>query len=292
MNLRILAPCEIDELVAGEVAALLRDVFAKKKQDWERKVNWLYISNPRGKPWCVSARDASGRLVAHSAMVPSSPLDDDRYKHLPVWFSLNTAVRAGLDRPGLMILMLRALVQAVKESGPCVLLGCANANSTIGFTKLLKYRLLGPLQLRVLPPWCVPDSTVPRALKLDDQSLAWRARQTGATLRIGPRSGVLIRRISHFGMPVDAILTVGLPRSAVDALSGLEAFNDSIGIVPVPRLYGVFGGGDGGGISVPSMLRPSPLNYIFRLSSQNLDEDELETFLRSRRFEFVDFDVV
>jgi hypothetical protein len=87
-------------------------------------------------------------------------------------------------------------------------------------------------------------------------------------------------------MPLDAVLSTGLPGHIVGrlALPRPSAW--------VPRLYAGFGAPVGGGIQVPERLRPSPLEYIVRVLGDAALFEAVAQYLATRRFEFLDFDVV
>jgi len=60
----------------------------------------------------------------------------------------------------------------------------------------------------------------------------------------------------------------------------------------VPRLYAGFGPGIAGGLQVPDRVRPSPLEYIVRVLGDAALVEPVARYLATRRFEFLDFDVV
>jgi hypothetical protein len=59
-----------------------------------------------------------------------------------------------------------------------------------------------------------------------------------------------------------------------------------------PRLYAAFGPPIRGGLTVPERFRPSPLQYIVRLLGETRFAESITQHLATRRFEFLDFDVV
>jgi len=272
-----------------EIAGLLGGVFQRKKA-WLDELRWEYLEHPRSRSWWVNIRDDGGALVAHSALLAVSPLDDPRFDGIPVWFSLNTAVRADATQPGLMIAGIRTLLQKVEAAGPAIVLGVANANSAAGFTRLLKFDSLGPLSLTLLPPWQAPRVTVPRAVRLEAPTLQWRAKRPGTDTYATARGGQALRRIQHLGVPLDGVLTAGAD-PAVLAASGLPS-RPGTSWLPAPRLYASFGARVGGGLAVPDRFKPSPLRYICRSLAKAIDRGTLADYLMVRRFEFIDFDVL
>jgi hypothetical protein len=102
--------------------------------------------------------------------------------------------------------------------------------------------------------------------------------------------GAILRRIHFHGIPIDAVLSVGLPAESVARL-GLPA-SPRAWLPAAPRLYATFPASAPAGFAVPERLRPSPLEYIYRLLADGVDAEALARFLSARRFEFLDFDVV
>jgi hypothetical protein len=285
----IIDPSRATAAQLPEVAALLSSVF-KRKKAWLEELRWEYLEHPRGPSWWVNVRTDGGALVAHSALLAVSPLDGPDFDGIPVWFSLNTAVRPDATQPGLMIAGIRTLLQKVEAAGPAVLLGVANANSAAGFTRLLKFASLGPLSLTLLPPWQPPRVSVPRAVRLEAQTLKWRAGRPGTDTYCGARGGLVMRRIAHLGLPLDGVLTADAP-APVLAEAALASRPRSSWL-PAPRLYASFAAPVGGGLPIPDRLKPSPLHYIFRSLAKGVDQAALAGFLAGRRFEFIDFDVL
>jgi hypothetical protein len=101
-----------------------------------------------------------------------------------------------------------------------------------------------------------------------------------------PVRGSLTVRLHHRGLPLDAVLSTGLPGEVV-ARIGLPR-----PAMWTPRLYASFGPGIGGGVQVPERVRPSPLEYIVRVLGDAALTEPVVRHLATRRFEFLDFDVV
>jgi hypothetical protein len=101
-----------------------------------------------------------------------------------------------------------------------------------------------------------------------------------------PARGAVTVRLRHLGVPLDAVLSTGLPAASVRELGLPRAASWA------PRLYAGFGENVGGGMPVPDRLRPSPLEYIVRVLGDAGLTDAVSRHLATRRFEFLDFDVV
>ena len=273
----------------GSIAALLAAVFPRPRP-WARELEWQYLENPAGRAWIVNACVADGKLLGHYAVLPIPPPDDPRLASLSTYLSLNVAVHPECQTPGIMIALTRSLFQRLQSQGPARVLGVANQNAVAGFTKLLGFRSLGRLSLSIHPPWRLPSAGPPRALKLDPQVLRWRVARPAADTFARRSAGAILRRIGHRGMPLDGVLAVDLPRDSVERLALPERPRAFLPFAP--RLYASFGDRPGGGLAVPERLRPSPLHYIYRLFGAAELEDQVRDLLSSRRFEFLDFDVM
>lgn len=289
MKVRLDPPRQATAEALPEIARLLERAIPRGRP-WAPDVEWHYLRNPAGAAWYVNARGDQGELLAHFAVIPVPALDDPRFDCLRVFFSLNTAVHPDVTVPGLMVATARALCLHLEALHPAVILGVANENSFVGFSQLLGFQPLGRLQLRFFPPCALPRDEPPRALRLDEDVLCWRVARPDTEVFVQPSRGAVLRRIRHRGLPLDAVLTVGLPADALARLT-LPGGPRSI-LRSAPRFYAGFGPMPAGGMPVPECLRPSPLEYIFRPLASSIDRDALGAFLASRRFEFLDFDVV
>ena len=268
-----------------EITALLERVFPRQRP-WAPDLEWQYLRNPLGPARFVNAYDESGALIAHYALLPTPPLAEPPAPFAATYFSLNTAVDPQARVPGLMVVTARALFRALQSEGPTLVLGVANENSYQGFVRMLGFRSLGRLSLTAHLPGTLPDPAAPRALALDPAHLAWRVRRPGVRAYADPARGAVTVRHRHRGVPLDAVLAVGLPHGAVAGL----------GLAPIaawtPRLYAGFGPVTRGGIPLPGRLRPSPLEYIVRVLGDAASLEPVAAHLARRRFEFLDFDVV
>ena len=273
----------------AEIEGLLR-VSLPRPRPWGPDLAWLYLSNPRGPAWFVNARTDAGELVAHHGALRLPPVDHPRYGGLTTYFIVHAIVHPSAPVPGLMVATARSLCQHLGASSPSLVFGVANEKSFAGYTRLAGFHSLGRLALRLHPPFALPSPRVPRALAFDEIYLRWRAGRPETNTYISPARGAVIRRIEHLGLPVDIVLTVGLPREPV---SRQELPRRAHGLWPAaPRLHASFGDASPGGFPVLERIRPSPLHYMFRLMDPQADPDALAAHLATRRFEFYDFDVI
>jgi hypothetical protein len=268
-----------------EIVALLDRVFPRDRA-WAPDLEWQYLRNPAGPARYVNAYAQPGGLIAHYSLLPTPPLAEPPVAFASTYFSLNTAVDPAARVPGLMVATARALFRHLQEDGPALVLGVANENSFQGFVRMLGFRSLGRLSLTFHLPGSLPAIDVPRALAHDPAYLAWRTARPGVAAFGDPVGGALTVRLRHHGVPLDALLTTGLPGDVVKRLALPRP------AVWAPRLYAAFGARVGGGIAVPRRLRPSPLEYIVRVLGDAALAEPVTRHLAARRFEFLDFDVV
>jgi hypothetical protein len=268
-----------------EIVALLERVFPRPRP-WAPDVEWQYLRNPGGPARYVNAYSDSGALIAHYAVAPTPPLADPPVAFQDTYFSLNTAVDPSAQVPGLMVATGRALFRQLQAEGRSIILGVANENSFQGFVRVLGFRALGRLSLSFHPPGTMVRAAAPRALAHDPAHLRWRTDRPGVKAYADLAHGAVTVRLHHLGVPLDAVLSVGLPGESVGQLGLPRAARW------LPRLYAGFGPGAAGGAAVPDRLRPSPLEYIVRVLGDATALESVSAYLAARRFEFLDFDVV
>jgi hypothetical protein len=285
VSLRLSPPLAASAEALPEIVALLERVFPRERP-WAPDVQWQYLGNPAGRARYVNAYAESGALIAHYAVAPTPPLAEPPVAFRGTYFSLNTAVDPTAQVPGLMVATSRALFRELQAEGPTIILGVANEKSFQGFVRVLGFRSLGKLTLSFHPPGTLPKPSASRALAHDPGHLAWRVNRPGIRAYADPTHGSVTARLRHLGVPLDAVLSTGLPRESVRGL-GLPRV-----AAWVPRLYAGFGGNLHGGIPVPDRLRPSPLEYIVRVLGDAGLTETVSRHLSTRRFEFLDFDVV
>ena len=284
MSLR-LAPGVATAEVLPEIVELLTRVFPRDRP-WAPDLEWQYLKNPSGPARYMNAYDQSGALIAHYALLPTLPLLDPPIAVAGTYLSLNVAADPSARVPGLMVATTRALFRQIEAEGPALLLGVTNEKSFHGFVRMLGFRSLGRLLLTVQPPGVLPQTETPRALSTNIRQLTWRTQRPGVRAFAHPGHGALTARLHHFGMPLDAVLSIRLEPELVRQLDlPFPAFY-------TPRLYASFGGPVRRGIRVPDRARPSPLEYVFRFLGDSNHTETIARHLGGRRFEFLDFDVV
>ena len=285
MTLRIAPPALASADALSEIAGLLERV-SPRDRPWEPDLEWQYLRNPSGLARYVNAYDAQGKLIAHYAVLPTPALAEPVVPLAGTYLSLNVVADPTATVPGLMIATTRALYRQLQADGPVLVVGITNENSFQGFVRVLGFQPLGRLSLTAYAPGTWPVVAAPRALADDPPYLAWRTARPGVTAFGGGARGALTVRLHHLGLPLDGILSTGLPVGIVQALSLPHPASW------IPRLYASFGARVGGGLPVPDRFRPSPLEYVFRVFGDASLTPQLRGYLAARRFEFLDFDVV
>ena len=285
MKVRLSPPTAATTAALPEIVALLDRVFPSKRPRGP-DLEWQYLRNPAGLARYVNAYAESGKLVAHYAVLPTPPLAAPPVAVTGTYFSLNTAVDPAAGVPGLMVATARALFRGLQEEGPALVLGVANENSYAGFVRMLGFRSLGPLSLTFHAPGTLPAAGAPRALAPDSAHIAWRTCRPGTSFFANLEQGALTVRFGYRGIPIDVVLSTGLPKDVVRPLQLPRP------AAWTPRLYAAFGFPVRGGFAVPERFRPSPLQYIVRLLGDATSTESVVRHLASRRFEFLDFDVV
>jgi hypothetical protein len=285
MSLRLGTPAVASPEALPEIVALLERVFPRDRP-WAPDLEWQYLRNPWGPARFINAYADSGILIAHYGLLPAPPLADPPMALARTYLSLNVAADPSATVPGLMVATTRALYRNLQQDGPALVAGITNENSALGFVRVLGFRSLGRLSLTLHLPGRWPAVEAPRALATSEAHLAWRTSRPGVMAYGDPGAGALTVRLHHRGVPLDAVLSSGLTGNAVAALALPRPSR------LVPRLYAAFGAPVRGGWAVPEGLRPSPLEYVFRVFGDASLTGALEGYLRARRFEFLDFDVV
>ena len=287
---------------------LLREVFpddAKfRTSDYLR---WLYLKSPSGEVIDANVDDANGRL-GHYAVVPQRWRV--RGTITSVALSLNTAVSERARGQGLFTRLAEETYGTAAGRGVQFVVGVANANSTPGFAGKLKFRLLGPLDVRVFPGWSFRRVSRVSVEQLDEfaslietsnsatslsstqrdwtiDELRWRLSNPDADYRISIVNGSLVVSATSkvAGLRVSVILKV-FPRVGKRPV-GLGSIARSIARSD-GSLGAIYAGSNSGvrigGFRLPMRFRPSPLNFIVR------DLTGADRELRTDVFEFLDFD--
>jgi GNAT superfamily N-acetyltransferase len=267
------------------IANLLGEVFDPERA-WGEELAWQYLQNPSGKAIYTNAYDQDGGLVAHYAVIPTSPFADPKFSNIQTYLSLNTAVHPKAQGKGLFKKTAHAVYDHLTSLGDHVVLGVANENSVHGFISSLGFHLLGQLKVEAYAPGLSPRIEAPRLLAPSPDGVRWRLSRPSGGYRVSTSGQVVCTR--HFkGLPVHCILTAG----GVDISLGHAASYGRLARLSRPAIYATYGPTTRFAWLVPETLRPSPFHLICRprLEGPALP---LLNHIQTCRFELFDFDVV
>ena len=227
--------------------------------------------------------------------------------------SLNTAVSSRSRGKGVFRTLGRKVVAEALDSGYTALVGVANSKSSHGMVKSLGFDLVGPLTVLVLPPtaprrsrsfevgtagemsgWlqemgrsALPESGARRAW--DDDELSWRLADPAHDYSVlfSDDAMAVVHATSYLGVRIAVILKVFVGGSAARIDIAPLATAACFALRAPLALYG---GRNPrlrlSGISVPTRIRPSPLNLIVKCLVDELDPASVVP----SSFEFWDFD--
>ena len=245
-------------------------------------LDWLYRCNPDGEVVGFDAKDGD-RLAAHYVCIPGRAQVGD--EEVRVLLSLNTATDPDYQGQGLFTKLAELTYAAGVAQEYDSVYGVANANSTPGFIRKLKFQLVGPLSARVgvgsLGINFSRKITLQFRRVWSKQALAWRCAcpENPVIIRTGHDRTTLLAPALFGGACVAAAELYGVA-PVVTASGFASPLHLFIGCVPPqwrrPALYA----------DIPDRFRPSPLNLIYRsLSGRVSTIDRDEVFLS-----FLDFD--
>jgi GNAT superfamily N-acetyltransferase len=271
-------------------------------------LDWEYDS-PSGRVIERNRDDEAGRL-GHYAVLPQRWQRDGVVE--PWALSLNTAVSERARGQGLFTTLADETYELARtERGVRTIVGVANANSTPGFVGRLRFSLVGPLDVAVLP-WrpsiaarAIDRITVEQLLAdplvqnpvyrpgaftrvWDAAELAWRLASPGASYSVFRAPGALaITCASSFAkVPVAVLLKVIVAGDDVVDLGPIVAAACTHHRAPAALHAGSNPDLRFRGMPLPDRFRPSPLNLIVR----SLDPDRPSESVIPSTFEFLEFD--
>jgi GNAT superfamily N-acetyltransferase len=281
-------PVRTDAGTLRECSQLFKICFPGAKHLDEAYLRWLYCDNPEGTVVGFHGMD-SDRLCAHYACIPA---------RVEIWgrpqralLSLNTATHPAYQGRGLFTTLAERVYEFAAREGYGCVYGIANANSTPGFLRKLRFTRVGPLDARIGVGRI--SRTSKNARECESGDLTFRRLWSPEVLRwrfANPRNPIVARTddkgwvlasASAHRLGIRAYAEVppvaGLTISAGCEQFGLRLF---LGTLPAwERMSATY-------VSVPKALRPSPLTLIFR----NLGGESRAPVMESVRFSFLDFD--
>ncbi len=252
-------------------SALLSLVFPDTKKYTPKFLNWQYNLNPNGK---VLGYDAflNNELAGHYVTIPVQYIFNGVL--LKGLLSLNTAIHPHHQGKGLFTQLAQKTYAHASELGYEFVIGVANQNSTPGFLNKLQFKLISPLAVEVfmgkpqLKP--VPENFMKSVW--DIESAKWRLKNPAAGYI---KNNLCITTKTHISL-IHAVMSV---RKEIfsDGLDEHTSFlKMTIGLNNKNKFK----------INLPSVLKPSPLNLIFK----PLNNFKAEINSSNLFFELIDFD--
>jgi GNAT superfamily N-acetyltransferase len=245
----------------------------------EASLIWLYIRNPEGMAIGFDAFD-DGQLAAHYVCIPTTITGTTG--PVKALLSLNTATAPQYQGKGLFTQLARSTFDFAKQKGFVCVYGVANQNSTTGFVQKLGFDLVAPLEARIgigriQPP--KPNSSFQFQRSWNTAALNWRCANPANPIRTWQHASSSVF-LANTGYPliaayderwetVFATIPLGTHQLKLKLILGL--FPQGI-----PSTY----------FRIPNILKPSPLNFIFK----SLDPAVTTPEHPAVHFTFLDFD--
>lgn len=265
---------ETGDKAIQEVTDLLNLCFPKSTNiETFDYVKWEYDQNPAGK--IVGFNAYMGNVLAAHYVAQPIYMNIEGKKTLGL-LSLNTATHPEHRGKRLFTILAEHTYQYAAENGYKFVIGVANANSTHGFIKHLKFKLVGPLTFKV-----GVGSNIYQKQKYtfkrywDNELLHWRLKNPSykyyknGDIVVSPIKPGFKKLVYHDG---DNLVSLS-------KLHG-RPFNLYIGF-GADLKKGIYSG-------IPKFIKHSPFNLIFRdLTDGTLPEVTKDNIL----FELIDFDV-
>lgn len=279
-------PVRCDDTAYSEYTDLFAACFPAAHKYNRSYLDWLYRGNPDGQVVGFDARDGD-RLAAHYVCIPARAQVGDQ--EVRVLLSLNTATHPGYQGKGLFTQLAERTYAAGAAAGYDCVYGVANANSTPGFMRKLKFQLVGPLQARVGAGTLGIDfgrlDGVQFRRSWSANALAWRCSSPINPVTMSKKDGQnTFLTPALFGSTVLATAEIDEASIADALVETTGSFNSPfrlfIGMIPpIAQRRSLY-------IDIPHALRPSPLNFIYRSLSERVTALESNTVF----FNFLDFD--
>lgn len=255
-------------------AQLLHAVFRTSSIYTQDYLHWQYFQNPDGDAIGFDAY-AGGDLAAHYVVIPFMAHVCGRLEKGAL--SLNTATHSAHQGRGLFIRLAEATYAAARVSGCKFIVGIANANSTPGFLRKLKFQLVSPLEAHVGvgAVRLVGERQVEFRRYWSDAAKQWRLAN--------PSRRYFTRHRRLYSTTTSPLIKMQLTTSPwgaeVPISSPFSPLSAWIGLNPEATWRGI-------SLPIPKRWRPSPLNFIFR----DLTDESRQLAPSSVVVDAVDFD--
>lgn len=265
---------KVDETSLQEILELMRLAFEGHAEKFNLEyMRWQYADNPVGKIVGFNAY-MGDVLAAHYVTMPIY-MNIEGKKTLGV-LSLNTATHPVHRGKRLFTILAEKTYEYAAENGYKFVIGVANAQSTHGFLKHLKFKLIGPLTFKVgMGQNLYQRANYTYTRYWDKEIMDWRLKNPS---------------MEYFknGDMIVSPIKPGFKKLV---------YHDKDGLVSLKKLYGRpfnlyigYGAELSKGVycGVPKFVEHSPFNLIFRdLTNGTLPEVTKDNIL----FELIDFDV-
>jgi hypothetical protein len=266
---------EVSEEKIKAYSRLLSQVFPETRKFTPLYIDWQYKQNPVGT---VVGCDAffEGKLVAHYVTIPVVyNIEGKKTKGL---LSLNTATHVSHQGKGLFTKLANKTYENGAKEGYEFVIGVANQNSTPGFLNKLGFELVSPLEVKIgvgeLEIWSSSNYLI--QADWTKESLQWRL--SNPTTSYFTNGNTIVAETGKFGI-LAQIHSYANGSKAVPLKKKNSPVKIWMGMAQAKTYRGVF-------IDLPSKLKPSPLNLIFKnLSGKNPEIQKEDIF-----FELIDFD--
>lgn len=253
---------------------LLSDVFPTSRRYTLQYMRWQYAENPDGEVVGFDAYSGD-ELAAHYVTIPiRARIAGESVAGV---LSLNTATHAKHQGKGLFTRLAQATYVAAAENGYRFVIGVANANSTPGFLRKLGFTLVGQLDVRIGLGRPAALSIAAFEREWSASAAAWRVADPSADYRRAGAGLYADPLIPLCRMLVTSKLSVGGQNDPL--FFARHPLTGWIGLMPDLRWKGI-------AFPVPSKMRPSPLNLIFK----SLSPEFTAPNAKDVHFEALDFD--
>ena len=269
-------PSLCDEATLLSYISLFSKCFPDAKHYTLDYLKWLYCENPCGTVLGYDAIEDE-QLVAHYACIPVKlQLNQNNEKGL---LSLNTATLPSFQGKGLFTKLAKLTYDdATKANFSCVY-GVANANSTPGFLKKLGFQLVTPLDAKVgIGNYNLNIKILENAVQFrriwTSTSLEWRAKNPVNPIEyIRYKGGINALTLTDKPL-ISAFSPVFIANEKNLSLASVKKYKLRLFLGKSPKSMSQFSTY----IRIPNILKPSPLNLIYKpLSSKikKINEDEV-----------------
>ena len=279
-----IVPIGLDDESFAAYAALFAACFPKSGKFSSAYLAWLYRDNPHGKAIGFDARDG-GKLAAHYVCIPVAVVLQGR--PVRAMLSLNTATHPQYQGRGLFTRLAEQTYSRAAELGIAAVCGVANGNSTPGFTRKLGFALIEPLQAAVGVGRLSIDpeqaaNTAGFRYAWSRAALAWRCASPAGPVALRLQGNRLQCAARAAGGALHAYAELAAPDFVLpEQRTSLHWAKPRLFLGLVPGQAGI-----GSYLAIPQRLRPSPLNFIFRPLSREVEAPRRGEISLS----FLDFD--